>query len=242
MPRTPRVNQGGIVYHVLNRANARMSLFDADADYERFMNILADAHQRVAMRTLGYCIMPNHWHLLLWPHQDGDLSEFMRWLTVTHTQRWHVSRGTTGEGHIYQGRYKSFPVQQTRPSAEKRAMGFLEGGDAVLTVLRYIERNPVQSGLVKRAENWPWSSGYARQLDDGEPPIVLTPPSGGLPEDWQEWVNQPQTEKEQEALQQSIRRGCPFGHEDWIKRTASKWGLESTLRPHGRPKKPQKGT
>ena len=144
MPRAPRVNLGGIAYHVLNRANGRLALFKGDDDYGLFLDILAEAHERVAMRTMGYCIMPNHWHLVVWPREDGDLSEFVRWLTVTHTQRWHAGRGTIGAGHVYQGRYKSFPIQRTRPSAQRRAMGVLEGGDAILAVLRYVERNPVR--------------------------------------------------------------------------------------------------
>ena len=167
MPRSPRVTDGGIIYHVLNRANGRMRLFDGAADYELMLAVLGEAHARVAMRTLGYCIMPNHWHLVLWPRGDGDLSEFMRWLTVTHTQRWHASHGTAGAGHVYQGRYKSFPVQRTRPSAEARRQGMLEGGDAVLSVLRYVERNPLRAKLARRAEGWATSSPTPTTLPTG---------------------------------------------------------------------------
>ena len=236
MPRSPRVNQGGIVYHVLNRANARLGLFECDEDYGLFIDVLAEAHSRVDMRTIGYCIMPNHWHLVLWPRGDGDLSGFMRWLTVTHTQRWHAAHRTAGTGHVYQGRYKSFPIQQTRPAAAQRAMGLLAGGDALLSVLRYVERNPVRAGLAARADAWPWSSAAARQSD--EPIVPLTEPAGGVPDDWLELVNRPQTDQELAALSRCTARGAPFGREAWVKRMAAEWGLESTLRPRGRPKKP----
>jgi REP element-mobilizing transposase RayT len=122
-----------LVYHVLNRGNGRQALFDADTDYLLFQRILWQAQRRLPMRLIGYCLMPNHWHLLLWPHGDGDLSEFMRWLTVTHTQRWHAIHGTAGAGHLYQGRFKSFPVQVRRPSASQREQGALELGSPSAT-------------------------------------------------------------------------------------------------------------
>lgn len=238
MPRAPRVNLGGIAYHVLNRANGRLPLFECEADYALFGNVLAEAHRRVAMRTLGYCIMPNHWHLVLWPRADGDLPEFMRWLSVTHTNRYHAAHGTIGTGHLYQGRFKSFPIQHTRPTLNQRAVGMLEGGDPVLSVLRYVERNPVRAGLVTSAEAWPWSSAATRGMP--EPPIPLSaPPGGALEPDWLAWVNRPQSEKEQSSLQRCMQRGCPFGREAWVNRMVAEWGLASTLRPRGRPRKEQ---
>ena len=112
MGRPTRASEGGLVYHVLNRANARMTIFEKDGDYEAFEQILRQAVERSEMRLLAYCIMPNHWHLVVWPHEDGQLSTFTGWLTLTHTQRWHAQRASTGSGHVYQGRFKSFPVQQ----------------------------------------------------------------------------------------------------------------------------------
>jgi hypothetical protein len=88
------------------------------------------------MRLLAYCLMPNHFHLLVWPRADGDLSQFLRWLTVTHTQRWHAHHRTAGTGHLYQGRFKSFPVQSD---------------EHFLTVCRYVERNALRANLVGRA-------------------------------------------------------------------------------------------
>ena len=231
-----------MVYHVLNRANARTQIFDSPADYELFEQVLEQGHERVAMRPVAYCLMPNHWHLVLWPQGDGDLSEFMRWLTVTHTQRWHASHGTAGAGHVYQGRYKSFPVQRTRPSAEARRQGMLEGGDAVLSVLRYVERNPLRAKLARRAEAWAYSSLHVRAGGTLGGDIPLTDPPGGLPAGWANWVNQPQTQKEIDAICRSMERGCPFGRDDWVRRVVGQWGLESTIRPRGRPRKTHKGS
>jgi len=135
MSRAKRITLGGYAYHVLNRANGRLRMFHKDGDFLAFEQILAEGIARYSMRLCGYCTMSNHWHLLLWPVNDGELSEFMRWITLTHTQWFHASHGTVGIGHLYQGRFKSFPVQD----------------DAhYLTVMRYIEANPLRAGLVKR--------------------------------------------------------------------------------------------
>ena len=126
MARPPRVAEGGLIYHALNRANARLRIFDEEADYAAFVKVLAEVVTRTGMRLLAYCVMPNHFHLVVWPVGDGDLSRFMRLLTLTHTQRWHAHRRSAGTGHLYQGRFKSFPIQ---------------GDEHFSTVCRYVERN-----------------------------------------------------------------------------------------------------
>ena len=182
--------------------------------------------------------MPNHWHLVLHPREDGELSQFMRWLTVTHTQRRHAGHGTAGSGHIYQGRFKSFPIQSRRLSRTDRAMGMLEGGSPVLSVLRYVERNALRAGLVTSASDWRWGSLYqwleGADVDDRP---ALTDPPGGLGADWVEHVNRPQSDEELAALRRCVQRGAPFGREAWVRRMAQEWDLGSTLRPRGRPKK-----
>ena len=136
MGRPLRPTSADVVYHVLNRGNARAHIFDKAADYAAFERILAEARERNDMRIMAYCLMRNHWHLVLWPRHDGDLSRFMGWLTLTHTQRWHAHRGTGGTGHVYQGRFKSFPVQ---------------ADEHFLTVCRYVERNALRAKRVKKA-------------------------------------------------------------------------------------------
>ena len=237
MPRAPRITVGGLIYHVLNRGNARMQLFSTEEEYLAFEDILVAVHQRVQMRTLGYCIMPNHWHLLLWPREDGDLTEFVRWMTLTHTQRWHATRGTTGTGHIYQGRYRSFPVQRRHPTADQRARGVLAGPDPTLSVLRYIERNPVRAALVSDATQWRWSSAWRRVHGVPERSAWLREVPGGLPHDWVDLVNQPQTDAELDALRRCVRRYRPYGTDAWTTALARRHGVESTLRPRGRPRK-----
>ncbi len=137
MPRNPRVAPPGFAYHVLNRAVGHARLFRSKKDYAAFERVLGEARERFATPLLAWCVMPNHWHLVLWPQKVGELSEFMRWLTVTHTQRWHASHRTSGTGPLYQGRFKSFPIEQD---------------DHLLTVVRYVERNALRASLVTRAK------------------------------------------------------------------------------------------
>ena len=110
MTRPKRIAKGNIVYHALNRANGRLRIFKKDGDFLAFEKILAEGIDRFGMRICGYCIMSNHWHLLLWPPDDHSMPAFMHWITVTHAKRWHAAHGTTGIGHVYQGPYKSFPI------------------------------------------------------------------------------------------------------------------------------------
>ncbi len=123
MGRPKRTADGGLIYHVLNRANARMRIFEKPEDYSAFERVLEEAvWERTKTRLLAYCLMPWHWHMVLWPRSDGELSRFTGWLTLTHTQRWHAHRHSTGSGHVYQGRFKSFPVQDDLISSRSAAM------------------------------------------------------------------------------------------------------------------------
>jgi putative transposase len=227
MGRPHRAAEGGLVYHVLNRANARTTIFEDQGDYEAFHNVLAEAHARTGIRLLAYCVMPNHWHMLVWPREDATLSQFVGWLTLTHTQRWHAHRHSAGSGHVYQGRFKSFPVQDD---------------EHFYTVARYVERNALRANLVHRADEWPWGSLHRWLRGSAEDKELLDPwPSARKP-NWVDHVNAPQTEAELRALRRSIGRGSPFGDEVWTGQTVRRLGLESTLRPRGRPKKPENGS
>ncbi len=209
------------MYHVLNRRVGRLPLFDKPSDYAAFETILAEAYSRLKSRIVAYCLMPNHWHLLFWPRHEGELSEVLRWITVTHTQRWHAHHHTAGTGPVYQGRFKSFPVQT----------------DAhFLTVARYVERNALRAKLVERAEAWRWSSLWRRTQEEPTLTAWLSDWPVERPRDWVARVNRPQSTSEIESLRLSVQRGRPFGEAEWVRRMAKRFGMESTLRPRGRPK------
>ncbi len=217
MPRTARASLGGICYHVINRGNGGARVFHDETDYRAFLDTLTAACAERPMRMLAYCLMPNHFHLVLWPLGDGDLGRWMQWLLTAQVRRHHRRHGT--DGHLWQGRFKSFPIQQD---------------EHLLTVLRYVERNPLRADLAARAEDWPWSSLSTGQA---EPPVPLDPGPVPRPADWRDWVNQGESPADLANLSRSVKRGTPLGRENWVADTAARLGLEATLRPRGRPRK-----
>lgn len=219
MPRPARASVGGICYHVINRGNGRREVFRKDGDYEAFVKAIAHACIEIPMPVLGYCLMPNHFHLVVWPQHDGDLSRWMHWVLNTHVRRYHQHYHSSG--HIWQGRFKAFPI---------------EADEHLLTVLRYVERNPLRAALVRRAEQWLWSSARPWQETDARPSFLASGPVA-RPRHWLDWVHEPLTAAELAAVRHSVNRGTPFGSESWVKRTAQRLDLESTLRPRGRPRK-----
>jgi putative transposase len=217
MPRTARAAVAGMIYHALNRGNRRETVFHKPADYDAFVQTIAEARQRLPVDLLGYCVLPNHFHLVLRTHEAGDLGRWMQWLLTAHVRRYHRHYGTTG--HIWQGRFKAFPVQDD---------------DHLATVLRYVERNPLRAELVSRAEYWKWSSlpGWLA----GDLLLWRGSPSP-RDQDWLMRVNQPLSAGDLERLRHCVQRGRPFGSDPWTRQTAKRLGLESCLRPRGRPKK-----
>jgi len=211
MPRPLRAATGGYVYHVLNRRNGRLALFEDGRDYAAFERVLQEGLNRTATRLLAYCLMPNHWHFVLWPREDGELSQFVGWVTMTHAQRWHAFRRNAGDGHLYQARFKSFPIQKDKHFQ---------------IVCRYVERNALRAGLVDRAEHWRWSSLSQRAKPKTKRPIQLTEWPVARPTNWRQLVNSPLNEQEAVALRASFTRSRPFGTRLWQTEAAGILGLD----------------
>ena len=222
MGRAKRADEAGAIYHMLNRANRRATIFLKDADYEAFERIMVEALERSQLKLYSYCLMPNHWHLVVSPEVNGEMSRFGQWLSLTHTQRHNSHYHTTGEGHLYQGRYKSFPIQSD---------------EHFLSVCRYVERNAYSAKLCDRPDGWRFGSLYRwRHGSTGEKTLLSAWPIPRRP-DWVEKVREPLTAREQQQLQWCMQRGAPYGDETWVEATARRCELESTLRPRGRPQK-----
>ena len=228
MARAPRIDVGEEVYHVINRGNARRQVFYNPEDYQHFEQLLADATEQFSMRILAYVLMPNHWHLVLYPHKEGDLSKFMQWLTLTHTQQYHAKRKTVGNGHIYQGRYKSFLVQKD---------------NYLLQLIRYVERNPLRAGLAKQAEEWRWGSAWRRYKGSLAEKKLLTN-FLNLPRDYRQWLNV-HDERDKMMItniRTSVNKGRPLGAGSWVEKMVRRFGLGATMRGPGRPRKAENGT
>jgi putative transposase len=218
VPRVRRIHAPGIVQHVMNRGNRRATIFKDPEDYAAFVRLMLTAGRAFAIRLLAYCLMPNHWHLVVLATEQGAASAYLRWLTGTHVRRYHEAHHLVGTGHLYQGRYTGVPVESDRP---------------LLVVLRYVEANPLRAGLVARAEQWPWSSlGAPAAVRDS----LVTDVVGMSRAEWTGWVNA-RSDEETAALRRAITRGAPFGSTDWTLRTAREFGLEFTMHPRGRPKR-----
>jgi putative transposase len=222
MPRVARIAPGGVIFHCLNRGNDQRDLFAGNGDFAAFERVIEMALEAVPTRLLAYCLMHNHWHLLLWPRKDGELGAFMHRLTTTHVRRWHRHRQSDGRGHLYQGAYKSFPVQDD---------------GHFLTVARYVERNALRARMVRRAEDWRWCSLWRRERGSPQERGMLSEWPVEAPARWTSLVNSPQNDKEESELLECIRRGRPFGDRPWQSTAAKRMNLQSTFRQPGRPKK-----
>jgi putative transposase len=221
MPRSARTDIGGEIYHVINRANGRLRIFNDKDDYLLFEHLLADAKELTDMRILAYVIMPNHWHLVLYPRKDGDLGTFMHRLTNAHTRQVHAKTKTNGAGHLYQGRYKSFLV---------------DSGKYLLTLIKYVERNPVRAKLVRACENWQWGSAWRRIHGSSREMKLLDPSPEPFPHRYRNWINTPDMAIDLERVRTAVVKGVPYGGEHWVLKMVKKYHLESTLRLPGRPK------
>lgn len=224
MGRALRKTPGQIIYHVINRSNGRFAIFRKPKDYEAFEHILVETKEKHPIQILAYCLMPNHWHLLLKPYGDKDLSTFMRYLTLTHTQRWHAHYQRVGYGHLYQGRFKPFPVEED---------------EYFLQLTRYIESNPIRAKvkLVDKAQDWKWGSLWRREYGNKEEKELLSPWPIPADKDYLKLINKPQTKEVLNDIRKAVEKSKPLGKFDWILKTAEKLGLKSTLRERGRPKK-----
>lgn len=191
MARQARIDVGDCIYHVLNRANGRASMFHTEHDYKDFEYLLLETVKTFGMRILAYAVMPNHWHLLLYPRQDKDMSKALHWLTTSHVRRHHARMETVGQGHLYQGSYKS---------------SLIRGDKHLLTVLKYIERNPARAKLCKKAQDWKWGSASKR----GSRHSLLTDLPVPLPSNYSRWVNEPEPAELLKAVRGSVNKGVPY--------------------------------
>ena len=222
MPRQARIAVANTVYHVINRANGRQTIFHSEEDYRHLEDLLQEAVDLTGMRLLGYCIMPNHWHLVLYPSTDTQMAEFMGWLTNTHTRQYRTRTRTIGYGHLYQDRYKSFPVQNDKH---------------LVDLIRYVEQNPLRARLVKRSEDWRWSSLYRREKGTAREKKLLSVLPTKLPHNYLTSVNQILTDDTLEEIRYAVNKGKPYGGMTWVERMIEKFNLMHTTRGPGRPKK-----
>lgn len=218
MPRIARGLADNMIYHIINRGNGKQEVFHKDKDYEAFIKLLQEAKKRFPVKLYGYCLMPNHFHLIVRPELGRNLSRLMQWVMTSHVRRYHRHYG--GSGHIWQGRYKSFMIQEDVH---------------LLMTIRYTEGNPVRASLSRTARDWKWSS-HNETIGERNKKIIDKIPIE-LPKRWSQYVDTPMIEKELEKLRKSVQRQTPYGKSEWQMEMCEKFGLASTIRQIGRPKK-----
>jgi putative transposase len=216
----------GLIYHVINRGNNRQTVFRKAGDFQAFLDALANLKERKPFDLFGYCLLNNHFHLLIRP-LESTISRIVQSLLVSHTQRYH--KHYHSGGHVWQGRFKS-PI--------------IQDDEHVLTVLRYIEANPLRAGIVTDAADYRWSSYRVHGLGEASgliSPLVTYDELSASPavrrRKWAEKVHQPMKEAVAAAVRRSIETGLPYGDQRWLTRLANKLDLDLTIRPRGRPRK-----
>jgi putative transposase len=197
----------------LSRGNNRARVFYSPEEYDRFVRLLDKALKRHDVDAYAFCIIPNHFHLVARVDETEQLSDMMQWWLTTHARRHHMQHGSSG--HVWQARFKSFPIQED---------------EHLLTVLRYVLLNPCRAGLTQNAWEWRWSSLRHGWMVKAWPVEPTGPVSA--------WLRTPATEEDEARVRRSLLKGAPFGDEEWEAQAAATWGLESTRRQRGRPKKP----
>jgi len=197
-----------------------MQLFHKPDDYEAFERVLGEGMDRYPVELLTYCIMPNHWHMVVRPKTAEALGRWMGWVGVTHVRRHHEHYHRRGGGHLYQGRFKSFPVADD---------------EYFLALCRYVEANPLRANLVEHAEQWQWSGLWRRT--HRKVGLMLSPWPVARPTGWLEWVNASMPQEQLAGLRQCVQRGRPLGPPEWVHAVAARLGLGFTLRGPGRPRK-----
>lgn len=206
------------MYHIINRGNGKQTVFLKEEDYQAFKEMLAESRVRFSIKLYAFCLMPNHFHFVAQSAQAELYSEWMHWLTTTHAKRYLKHYG--GSGHVWQGRFKSFLIDEN---------------EYFLTVLRYVESNPVRAGLVETAGFWKWSS-FAERFQENENNLIEKS-SLVSPSFWAEWVGQALSEAELNSIRNCVKRQIPYGRRSWQEKVCKILGVESLLKSIGRPKK-----
>lgn len=210
------------VFVVINRANGRSEIFSTPQEYLHFESLLLEGVELIGMRLLAYCIMPNHWHLVLYPRKDADLGAYMHWITTTHVRQRRANTKSVGHGHMYQGSYKSFPIEQDKH---------------LVDVIRYVEQNPLRAHLVEKAEDWQWSSLFRRLRGAPQDKKLLASLPTQLPANYLHSVNELLNKETTSILRNSVTKGMPYGGDAWTSRMISEHDMGATLRGPGRPRK-----
>lgn len=177
------------VLHLCNRAAGQITIFQNPYDYMQVLQVLGEALEKFPISLYAFCIMPNHWHLLLQASKPKAVSRFMHWFGTTHTTRYRKSHETVGRGALYQNRFRSHPVH---------------GAAAFIKTAAYIEQNALTAGLVSKVSAWRWGSAFQK------PALPLTPWPIPKPTDWKQLTREPLDGETLQRLRFATRSSTRF--------------------------------
>lgn len=222
MPRLARPVFAGIPHHITQRGNRREDVFFSDADHKAYLTWLREYCDKYKVQVVAYCLMTNHVHLVAVPSTATALEQLLRPLHTRYAQR--INREKGWKGHLWQGRFFSSALD-----------------DAYLwAAIRYVERNPVRAQIVRKAENYPWSSAAAHCGLRDDPVLAQSlawAERFGAIDDWSAWLAEGDQSDQLDVLRRRVERGLPCGSDQFIRKLERRVGLDLTLRPRGRPKK-----
>jgi putative transposase len=224
MARLARVVAAGVPHHVTQRGNRRQRVFFGDDDYEAYRTLLAEGCRAAGVAVWAYCLMPNHVHLILVPRDAGGLGAALGEAHRRYTR--HVNFREGWRGYLWQGRFASFPMDETY----------------LLACARYVELNPVRAKLARRARDWPWSSARAH-LEGRDDGLVTVRPLLAQVPDWAAFLRGGLSDAEHEAIRAAERTGRPLGSPAFVSRLEKRLGRTlARRRPGPKPKTEERAT
>jgi len=228
MPRQARIILNNTAHHIVQRGHNRQAVFIEDADYQYYIDTLKEWKEELGVKVYGYCLMTNHVHLIIDPcNNNASLGKLMKRLAGRQTR--YVNRLERRSGSLWEGRYKSSPI---------------ETDCYLLACCRYVDLNPVKAGMVKRAEDYVWSS-YAQKigfdddkwLDDDICYLALSEDIEERQQRYIDYVNKGSPENERQFICHSLQRGQLTGTDRFIKEVEQRLDIRIENRAPGRPKK-----
>ncbi|PHR53871.1 MAG: transposase [Arcobacter sp.] len=217
MPRVARALADDQIYHIINRGNRREKIFHDEYDFTKILELFSKAKDRFRIKIYAYCLMDNHYHLVLYTEYGKSLSECMQWIGTSYVRYYNKRYKTSG--HLWQGRYKSFIVQKE---------------SYFISLIKYVEANPLRANIVKDASEYKYSSLIQR---DRKEQNLLDALPVEIPSNWIDFVNDVEKESDIEIIRNSINRQAPLGEQGWQEIMCERYGIESSIRARGRPKK-----
>ncbi len=221
MPRVSRAIAVGYPHHITQRGNYRQTVFAEEGDYARYLELLADFAPKYGLEIWAYCLMPNHIHMVGVPGLQESLARTFNTVHMLYAQ--HFNRKRNATGHLWQGRFFSCVLDERH----------------LYAAVRYVEMNPVRSGIVPAPHDYPWSSAKAHMMGVHDP---ILSDRCFLTETVKDWARYLGTDPDQEATDHLIKAtkiGRPCGGEDFVKQMEGFLNRRLTARPPGRPWKKQ---